>query len=137
MRYSILMNLFGELMVLTCNLVVSIVYNSAKLYTHQNFLKVVVHVIISDQLNQTARLYEIQTVIYDRAILVAVTSECRVKRIICKTWIGTWGNSADPDQTPSDQGLHCLLKLRKLRVKRNGLKSQIRPHFANKTIQIY
>ena len=48
-------------------------------------------------------------------IVVAVTSECRVKRIVCKTWTGTFANSADPDHTPqnaaSDQGLHCLLKL--------------------------
>ena len=54
-------------------------------------------------------------VIYSRAILVAVTSECGVKRAICKTWTGTLANSADPDQTPqnaaSDQGLHCWLKL--------------------------
>ena len=67
-----------------------------------------------------------------------MTSECWVKRIICKTWTGfsagTCTNSADPDQTPqnaaSDQGLHCSLKLqevllnyRKLRVKWNSLKS--------------
>ena len=38
----------------------------------------------------------------------------RVKRVICKTWTGTFTNSIDPDQTTqnaaSDQGLHCLLK---------------------------
>ena len=59
--------------------------------------------------------------IYSRAVLVAVTSECRVKRVICKTWTETLAKSADTDQTPqnvaSDQGLHYLLKLRKLRVK--------------------
>ena len=33
----------------------SIVYNRAIVYKHQNFLKVVVHVIIIDQCNQTAR----------------------------------------------------------------------------------
>ena len=66
--------------------------------------------IITDQLNQTAQLYEIQvTVIYSRAILVAVTSECSVKRFICKTWTGTLANSADPDQT-----LHCLPKLQEV-----------------------
>ena len=52
--------------------------------------------------------------IYRRAILVAVTSECRVKRVIWKTWTRTLANSADPDQTPqnaaSDPGLHCLFK---------------------------
>ena len=66
-------------------------------------------------------LYEIQlTVIYSRAILVAVTSECRVKRVICKTWTGTLANSVDPDQMPqnaaSDQGLHCLLKLQEVKA---------------------
>ena len=48
-------------------------------------------------------------------MLFAVTSECRVKRVIWKTWTETFANSADPDQTlqnaASDQGLHCLLKL--------------------------
>ena len=35
-------------------------------YKRQNFLKIVVHVIIIDQWNQIARLYEIQiTVIYN------------------------------------------------------------------------
>ena len=59
------------------------------------------------------------TVIDSRAILVAVTSECCAKRVICKTWTGlsagTLANNADSDQTPqnaaSDQCLHCLLKL--------------------------
>ena len=68
-------------------------------------------------------LDEIQiTVIYSRAILVAVMSECCVNRVICKIWTGTFGtlaNSADPDQTPqnvaSDQGLHCLLKLQEVK----------------------
>ena len=50
-----------------------------------------------------------------------MTSDCRVKRVICKTWTGTLTNSANPDQTPqyaaSDQGMHCLLNNRKLRVK--------------------
>ena len=46
----------------------------------------VVYVIIIDQCNSTTWLYKIQvTVIFRRAILVAVTSECRVKRVICKT----------------------------------------------------
>ena len=65
-------------------------------------------------------LDEIQvTVIYSRAILVAVMSECCVKRVICKTWTGTLANSADPDQTPqnaaSDQVLHYLLKLQEIK----------------------
>ena len=89
------------------------------MYTHQNSLKVVIHVIIIDQLNQTVRLFEIRvTAIFYRGILVAVTSECRVKMVICKTWTGTLKNNADTDQTPqnaaSDQGLHCLLKLQEV-----------------------
>ena len=65
-------------------------------------------------------MYEIQvTVIYSRAILVAVTSERHVKRVICKTWTGTLANSADRDQTPqnaaSGQGLLCLLKLQEVK----------------------
>ena len=59
-------------------------------------------------------------VIYSHTTLVAVTSECCIKRIICKTWTGpsagTLANSADPDQmlqnSVSDQGLHCLLKVK-------------------------
>ena len=57
--------------------------------------------------------------IYSHTSLVAVISECRVKRVICKTWTGTLANSADPDQMPqnvaSDQGLHCLLKLQEVK----------------------
>ena len=50
-------------------------------------------------------LDEIQgTVIYSRIILVAVRSECCVKRVTSKTWTGlsawTLANSADPDETP-------------------------------------
>ena len=47
-------------------------YNRAKMHIIQNFLKVVVHVIIIDQLKQTARLYEIRvhvTVLYSRTII--------------------------------------------------------------------
>ena len=55
----------------------SIIYNLSIVYIRQNFLEIVVHVILIDQLNQIARLYEIQvTVIYSRAILVTVMSEC-------------------------------------------------------------
>ena len=58
-------------------------------------------------------------IMYSRAILVAVTSECRVKRIICKTGAGLLANSADPDQTPrsvaSDLGLYCLFKLQEVK----------------------
>ena len=55
-----------------------------------------------------------ETVIYSRAILVAVASKYHLKRVIRKTWTGIVANSDDPDQTPqnaaSDLGLHCLLK---------------------------
>ena len=55
-----------------------------------------------------------------RAILVAVTSESRAKRVICKTWTGTLTNSADQDQTPqnaaSDQDLTVCLNYWNLRV---------------------
>ena len=76
--------------------------------------------IIINQGNHIFRLYETQvTVNYSRTILVAVTSECSGKRVICKTWIETLANSADPDQTPqiaaSDQGLHCSHKLQVLK----------------------
>ena len=54
-----------------------------------------------------------------KSVLVTVTSECHVKRVICKTWTETLANSADPDQTPldeaSDQGLHCLHKLKEVK----------------------
>ena len=71
--------------------------------------------IIIDQWYQPARLYEIRvTVIYSRAILVAVTSESRVNRVISKTLTGLLADSVDPDQTPQnaafDQGLYCLFK---------------------------
>ena len=78
------------------------------------------HVFLNSFLGGGGRLFinEIQiTVIYCRAILVAVTSECCVERVICKTWIGlsagTLANSADPVKMPrnatSDQCLYCLL----------------------------
>ena len=58
-------------------------------------------------------------IIYSRAVLVSVTSECSVTRIICKIQTGTLANSADPDQMPqnvaSDQDLHCLLKLQEVK----------------------
>ena len=74
---------------------------------HQNFIKVAVCVIIVDtQWNQTARLYEIQvTDIHNHAILVAVTSKCRVKKVVYNTWTETLANSADPDQTPKTRHL--------------------------------
>ena len=54
-------------------------------------------------------------VIYSRA----VKPRCSVKRVICKTWVGTLENSADPDQMPQnavpDQGLHYLLKLQEVK----------------------
>ena len=96
-------------------------YSRAKEKLHQNFHKVVVHMIVIDQWNHIVRLYEIQVrVIYSCAILVAVMSEFCVKRIIWKTWTGTLANSADPDHrlqnTSSGQGLHCLLKLQEVKV---------------------
>ena len=42
----------------------SIVYNRAIRYKRKNFFKVVVHVIIIDQCNQTARFDEIQVTLY-------------------------------------------------------------------------
>ena len=51
----------------------SIVYNRAIVYERQNFLKVVVHVIINDQSRVRRNPGKF---IYSRAILVAVTSEC-------------------------------------------------------------
>ena len=74
---------------------------------------------LTNEINQS--LYEIQvTINYSRGSLVAVTSECHAKRIICKTWTGIWVNRADPDQMPqnaaSNQGLHCLLKLQEVKV---------------------
>ena len=94
----------------------SIVCNSAIIYKRQNFFQVVLHVIIIEQCNQTVRLYEIQvTVTYSRNGLVAVTSECSVKNVMCKIWTGTLVNSSEHDQTPQnaapDEGLHCILKL--------------------------
>ena len=94
----------------------------AIVYKRQNFLKVVVHVIITDKCNA---LDETQvTIIYSRAILVAVTSEWCWQRAICKTWnetFGTLANSAYPDQTPqnvaSDQDVHSLLILQKVKGK--------------------
>ena len=55
---------------------------------------IVVHVIITGQSNRTGILYELHiTVTYSRANLVALTSECIVKRVICKTWRGTLANT--------------------------------------------
>ena len=52
-------------------------------------------------------------------ILSLRRQECSVKRIICKTLIGTLANSEETDQMPqneaSDQGLHCLLKLQEVK----------------------
>ena len=57
---------------------------------------------------------------YIHANLVTVISECRVKRVLCKTWTGTLANSAESHQTPqnaaSDQSLQCLLKLQAVPV---------------------
>ena len=66
-----------------------IVYKQAIVHIHQNFLKVVVHMIIIDQWSQTVHLYKIQvTIIYSCTTLVYVTSElaseCCVKRVSWK-----------------------------------------------------
>ena len=94
----------------------SVVYNQANVYIYQDFLKVVVHAIITNQWSQTTCKYKFQaTVIYSHPILVTAMSVWCVKRVIGKTWTGTLANSADPDQMPQnmacDQGLNCLLKL--------------------------
>ena len=89
---------------------------SAKSIHTQYFLKVIFHMIIFDQCNTV-------TIIYSRAIIIAVRSDCCVKGVICKTRtgcsVGILANTAAQDQTPqnaaSDQGLHCLLKLQEVR----------------------
>ena len=54
-----------------------------------------------------------------RAILISVTSECRLMMVSNNAWTGSLANSADPDQTPhneaSDQGLNCLLKFQEVK----------------------
>ena len=66
-------------------------------------------------------------VIYNTAMLVTAISECRVKKVISRTWTGTLANSADPHQTPqntaSDQGRQCLIKYKKLRLKQDSFNS--------------
>ena len=67
-------------------------------------------------------LDEIQVTVIDcRGIRVAVSLEWRVKRVICKTWTGSFANNADPDQnqqnTVSDKGLHSLLNYRNSNIK--------------------
>ena len=70
-------------------------------------------------------LYEKQvSVIYSRAILVAVTSGCSVRRVICKIWTDTLTNSTDPERKV------CLnYRNKKIRVKWNSLKSTFRTIF--------
>ena len=92
-------------------------------------------IILIDQWNHIARLYGIQvTAIYSRAILVAMTSECRVKRVICKTWTGTLANSADPDQTPQ-KGLHYVHKLHEIRCYIKVLSPRFRLIFFQHTLR--
>ena len=62
------------------------------------------------------------TVIYSNINLVTVTSECRVKRVICKIWTETFrtlANSADQDQmqqnAASVQDFHFLLQLQEVK----------------------
>ena len=68
------------------------------------------------------------------AILVAVTLECSVKRVVCKTWTGTLANSADPNQTNRTWRLiricTVFVNSRKLRMQWNSLPSQSRPLFS-------
>ena len=68
-------------------------------------------------------------VFYSRATLVTVTSECRVKRVICKTWSWTLANNIDLDQTAQKRVIRVCticLNYRKLRVKWNSYKSPFR-----------
>ena len=62
------------------------------------------------------------------ALFLSLWLQYRVKRVICKTWTGTLASSAGQDQTPqntaSDQGLHCLVKLQEVLRPRSGLFSQ-------------
>ena len=72
--------------------------------------------IIIDQSYQTARLYAIQaTVIYSRAILVAVTSECRLS---VKPGLGHWQTEQTQirrrRKMAPEWDLHCLLKLQEV-----------------------
>ena len=77
------------------------------LYITSNFLKVVVCMIIINQWNQTARLYELQLkVIYSHAILVTVTQSAMWKRLSVKPGLGHW-------QTVQTQisKMGCLIKV--------------------------
>ena len=82
-------------------------------------VKVVVHVLsLANVIKRPINKIQV-TIIHSRDILVTVTLECSVKRIIRKTCTGTLANSADADQMPqngaSDQNLHCLLKLQEVK----------------------
>ena len=99
-------------------------------YTYTK-IKVVVHVIINDQWNQTARLYEIQmTVIYSHTILVAVTSECPVKKLSAKPGLEHWQTVQTQIRRRSTRRLirvcTVCLNYRKLRVDWNSLMSPFR-----------
>ena len=88
--------------------------------------------IIIDQCNTV-------TIIYSRAILIAVRSDCCVKGVICKTRtgcsVGILANTAAQDQTPqnaaSDQGLHCLLKLQGVSGSMQQSLLSVREHFSS------
>ena len=59
-------------------------------------------------MKRARQIDEIQViVIYNRAILVAVTSESSVQRVVCKTWTETSANNAH--SVTSDQGLQCFV----------------------------
>ena len=62
--------------------------------------------------------------------LVAVTSECRVMGIICKTWTGTLTNSGNSDQTRRLIRIGTVCKnYRKLRENETVLKVPVQDHF--------
>ena len=70
------------------------------------------------------RLYAINvTVIYRRAILVAVTSDCRVKRVIGKHWQTVQTQIRRHRTRRLTRVCTACLNYRKLRVKWNSLKS--------------
>ena len=73
------------------------------------------------------------TVIYSRAILVAVRQECNVKRVICKTWTGTLANITTQIRRRRTRRLIWVftvcLSYRKLIFKWNSLMSPFRTIF--------
>ena len=72
------------------------------------------------------------TYIYSHAVLVTVTSECRVKRVICKPGLGHLGQCR-PRSDTTECGIWSVctvcLNYRKLRVKWSSLKCPFRTVF--------